>query len=51
MARELILHTCAERERALAEGAPTPRATWQDAGSGLVDALVGLWLAPVTRVP
>ncbi|MEU6540865.1 TetR family transcriptional regulator [Streptomyces sp. NPDC047000] len=51
MARELILHTCAERERALAEGAPTPRATWHDAACGLVDALIGLWLAPVTRTP
>jgi AcrR family transcriptional regulator len=51
MARELILHTCAERERALAESAPTPRATWHDAATGLVDALIGLWLAPVTPIP
>ncbi|MGW1802618.1 TetR/AcrR family transcriptional regulator [Streptomyces sp. NPDC001984] len=49
MARALILHTCAERERALAEGTPTPRATWSEAASGLADAIVGLWLAPVTR--
>ncbi|MEU2778783.1 TetR family transcriptional regulator [Streptomyces sp. NPDC007162] len=48
MARTLILHTCAERERALAEGTPTPRATWSDAATGLTDALLGLWLAPVT---
>lgn len=48
MARTLILHTCAERERALAEGTPTPRATWSEAASGLADAIVGLWLAPVT---
>ncbi|MDT7800594.1 MAG: hypothetical protein QOI78_4027 [Actinomycetota bacterium] len=39
---------CAERERALAEGTPTPRAGWHAAGTGLIDALVGLWLAPVT---
>jgi AcrR family transcriptional regulator len=48
MARQLILHTVAERERALAEGAPTPRATWDAAAVGLIDALVGLWTAPVT---
>ncbi|MER7938847.1 TetR family transcriptional regulator [Streptomyces sp. NPDC093272] len=48
MARTLILHTCAERERALAEGTDTPRATWSDAATGLTDALLGLWLAPVT---
>ncbi|MBE1593500.1 TetR/AcrR family transcriptional regulator [Nonomuraea angiospora] len=51
MARQLIVHTCADRERALAEGAPTPRATWHDAATGLIDALVGMWLAPVTREP
>ncbi|MER6226806.1 TetR/AcrR family transcriptional regulator [Streptomyces sp. 900105755] len=50
MARTLILHTCAERERALAEGTPTPRATWSDAATGLTDALLGLWLAPVSAV-
>ncbi|MEV0233393.1 TetR family transcriptional regulator [Nonomuraea sp. NPDC050786] len=49
MARQLITHMCAERERALAEGTPTPRASWHDAATGLIDALVGLWLAPVTR--
>jgi AcrR family transcriptional regulator len=48
MARQLLLHVIAERERALAEGTPTPRATWHDAATGLIDALVGLWLAPVT---
>ncbi|MEW1779801.1 TetR family transcriptional regulator [Streptomyces sp. NPDC086777] len=48
MARTLILHTCAERERALAEGTATARATWSDAATGLADALLGLWLAPVS---
>ncbi|MFG3105010.1 TetR/AcrR family transcriptional regulator [Streptomyces sp. NPDC048182] len=48
MARHLIVHTAAERERDVAEGRPTPRASWQDAADGLVDAIVGLWLAPVT---
>jgi AcrR family transcriptional regulator len=49
MTRELILHMPAERERALADGMPTSRATWRDAATGLTDAIVGLWLAPVTR--
>lgn len=48
MARHLILQMSAERERALAEGAFTPRATWRDTATGLIDAIVGLFLAPVT---
>ncbi|MEU2083856.1 TetR family transcriptional regulator [Streptomyces albus] len=50
MARHLVLHTLAERERALAEGAETARPTWEAYETGLIDALVGLWLAPVTSV-
>ncbi len=50
MARQLMIHMVAERERALAEGTPTPRATWDDAGTGLIDAITGLLLAPVTPV-
>ncbi|HZE18336.1 MAG TPA: TetR family transcriptional regulator [Mycobacterium sp.] len=46
MARNLLMHTCADRERALAAG--TSVNGWQAAGSGLIDAIVGLWLAPVT---
>jgi AcrR family transcriptional regulator len=49
MARQLQVHGFAERERALAEGTPTPRATWHDAAGGLIDGLVGLWTAPVTN--
>ena len=48
MTRQLIVHTCAERERALADGTATARASWHEAGTGLVDAIVGLWRAPVT---
>ncbi|APU15509.1 MULTISPECIES: TetR/AcrR family transcriptional regulator [Actinoalloteichus] len=48
MARYLMSHTCAERERALAEGTLTARATWEDAATGLIDAITGMWLAPVT---
>ena len=46
--RHLMVHVLAERERAVAEGVPTPRATWSDAATGLIDALVGVWTAPVT---
>ncbi|QFZ21521.1 TetR/AcrR family transcriptional regulator [Saccharothrix syringae] len=50
MTRHLLTHTCAERERALAARAPTARASWDEAASGLIAAIVGLWLAPVTAV-
>lgn len=48
MARNLLMHTCAERERALAENTSSTRSSWQGAAIGLIDAIVGLWLAPVT---
>ncbi|MDI3283840.1 helix-turn-helix domain-containing protein [Polyangium sp. 15x6] len=48
MIRQLMVHICAERERALQAGTPTPRASWEAAAVGLVDAIVGLWLAPVS---
>lgn len=48
MGRLLIVHMCAERERALQAGSATPRATWEAAAVGLVDALVGLYRAPFT---
>jgi AcrR family transcriptional regulator len=51
MIRQLMVHMTAERERALAERLPTAHATWQDAATGLIDAIVGLLLAPVTRPP
>lgn len=49
MARQLMVHICAERERALALGTATPRSSWYGAGTGLIDAIVGLWLAPVSQ--
>ncbi|HEY3501766.1 MAG TPA: TetR family transcriptional regulator [Actinocatenispora sp.] len=48
MTRLLMVHVVAERERALADGRATRRSTWEDAANGLADAIVGLWLAPVT---
>lgn len=50
MARNLLMHTCADHERALAAGTSTSRISWAEAGCGLIDAIVGLWLAPVTAV-
>jgi AcrR family transcriptional regulator len=51
MARQLLIHMTAERERALAEDTATPRASWDEAGAGLIDAITGLLLAPVTPAP
>jgi AcrR family transcriptional regulator len=48
MARNLLIHTCADLERSLAAGASMPRPSWPAAATGLIDAIVGLWLAPVT---
>ncbi|HEY8717061.1 TetR/AcrR family transcriptional regulator [Pengzhenrongella sp.] len=48
MSRQLIIHMSAERERALAAHLPTPRSSWHDAATGLIDVLVALWQAPVT---
>jgi AcrR family transcriptional regulator len=48
MARNLLMHTCADRERALAAGASMHQSSWRAAASGLIDAIVGLWMAPVT---
>ncbi|CAM4177827.1 DNA-binding transcriptional repressor AcrR [Mycobacterium basiliense] len=48
MARNLLMHTCADLERALAAGTSVPRPSWRAAATGLIDAIVGLWLAPVT---
>lgn len=51
MARLLIVHTCAERERALAEGTGTLHPSWDHVARSLTDAITGLLLAPVTPCP
>ncbi|WP_082686565.1 TetR family transcriptional regulator [Mycobacterium sp. IS-3022] len=51
MVRNLMMHTCADFERAFAEGADMPRSTWSSVASGLIDAIVGLWRAPITEQP
>jgi AcrR family transcriptional regulator len=48
MAGHIIIQTCADFERDLADALPAPGKTWRKVGSGLVDALVGLWSAPVS---
>lgn len=49
MVRTLMVHVCAERERAVADGTAIPGAGWDETATGLVDAITGLWLAPVSR--
>jgi hypothetical protein len=51
MVRVLMLHTCAERERALAEGLPTAHRSWAQTAAGLVDVTTALWLAPSGPAP
>ncbi|MET9761975.1 TetR family transcriptional regulator [Streptomyces sp. NPDC006372] len=51
MARLLIVHTCAERERALAEGTSALHPAWRHTAVSLTDAITGLLLAPVTPPP
>ncbi|MGW2329865.1 TetR family transcriptional regulator [Streptomyces sp. NPDC001700] len=48
MTLHLITQMSAERERALADNAPTPRASWRETANGLIDVVVALWQAPVT---
>ena len=43
------MHSCADRERALAKGSSVARTSWQAAASGLIDAIVGLWQRPCAR--
>ena len=49
MAGHIIIQTCADFERGLADAVPARGKTWRKVGSGLVDALVGLWSAPVSQ--
>jgi AcrR family transcriptional regulator len=49
MVRRLLLHTCAERERALAVCAEAPGPAWEQTSKMLVDAIAGLLLAPVSE--
>lgn len=48
MMRTMLMYTCAEIERGFAGGDDGPRPDWPGASIGLVDAIAGLWQAPVT---
>ncbi|MEV0614464.1 TetR family transcriptional regulator [Nonomuraea sp. NPDC050404] len=48
MCRLLVVHTLAEREPALYGDGPAARTSWEPTAVGLIDALTGLWLAPVS---
>ncbi len=47
MVRNLLMHTCAEHEGALAQHGPHAPSPWPLAAEGLTDAIAGLWQAPV----
>ncbi|MEV0778737.1 hypothetical protein [Streptomyces sp. NPDC050428] len=49
MTRHLITQMTAERERAPADNAPTFHASWGEVADGLIDVVVALWQALVTR--
>jgi AcrR family transcriptional regulator len=48
MARHIIVQTCADYERALADGLPARGRTWRKLGAWLADAVAALWTAPVS---
>ncbi|MFG3340969.1 TetR/AcrR family transcriptional regulator [Glycomyces sp. NPDC048151] len=48
MMRLLLVHMPAERERQLAEGEPTASADWDGMATRLIDAIVGICVAPVS---
>lgn len=47
MARNLLMHTCAEHEGELAEHGLRARSPWPVAAEGLTDAIVGIWQSDV----
>ncbi|BBX45559.1 TetR family transcriptional regulator [Mycobacterium cookii] len=50
MMRTMLIYTCAEFERVLAEGNPSPWPHWPAAAHGLIDGIVALMQGPVTRL-
>jgi AcrR family transcriptional regulator len=47
MVRNLLMHTCAEHEGAFAQHGRLAPSPWALAAEGLIDAIAGLWQAPV----
>jgi AcrR family transcriptional regulator len=50
MVRSLLMHTCADRERALADSGEPPKPAWSRTATLLVDAITGVLTAPDTSV-
>ena len=50
MMRTMLIYTCAEFERVLAEGNPSPWPDWPATAHGLIDGIVALMQGPVTRL-
>lgn len=48
MARNMMMHICAEKELEFAQQYPERPPNWADCGTDLIDATVGLWQAPVS---
>ncbi|AYJ52084.1 TetR/AcrR family transcriptional regulator [Rhodococcus sp. P1Y] len=49
MARTLMIHVIADQERLMADQRTEKAPTWDEVGTNLIDALFGLWHAPVSR--
>ncbi|PHV66993.1 TetR/AcrR family transcriptional regulator [Williamsia muralis] len=49
MARQLSVHMTAERERRLVDALDDESLGWDDFSADLLDAIVGMWLAPSSR--
>jgi AcrR family transcriptional regulator len=49
MMRTMLMYTCAEFERELAQGTPSPWPDWPAAARGLIDGIVALMQGPVSR--
>jgi hypothetical protein len=49
IASHVLVHMCADRERALADGLAVRHATWRESATVIVDSLSGLLTAPMSR--
>lgn len=49
MGRHVMVHMCAERELSLSRQGTEGSPTWDEFAIDLIDGVVGLWQAPVTR--
>ncbi|WP_222853463.1 TetR/AcrR family transcriptional regulator [Fodinicola acaciae] len=49
IASHVIVHSCADLERAMANGLPLPFPSWSESAAVIIDAIVGLLTAPVSE--